>query len=397
MITFSARTLFIVFSILLCYTRYESIAIGPYPLCEKYKDGYGVWRSVHVALPPFKDMPLANLSEVERHFFRGGPGLALNFSQIWLPTNCSYHRYTNETIYKCVEHILSLQKAANSTHAHQLHNSNKNSTTQELHPDKDLQPFRIVFFGDSGTRGLFCGLSRILSGSELYGPCSNAVCGTPHTRPASYQEIYQPQHADFYPHIRLVFVYIKSLYNSNAELHIAKTIKTKPYAVIINTGAWDFDDLARKQRNVTAGVTCGDNVAMKEISLRRASSEVKEKVIMLSNLAKNLNVKLIYRNNHLNSRFGALCADENFEKLLLNTNWELWDNRRISEKVWIEQNYDGFHYDRNRIHTFDHHVAHMKYFKDRGWISPGIMEIQLAQSLLHNLFYQCSASMYKEL
>ena len=34
----------------------------------------------------------------------------------------------------------------------------------------------IIQSGDSATRGLFCGITRIISGSEIYDPCQNAEC-----------------------------------------------------------------------------------------------------------------------------------------------------------------------------------------------------------------------------
>jgi hypothetical protein len=36
---------------------------------------------------------------------------------------------------------------------------------------------------------------------------------------------------------------------------------------------------------------------------------------------------------------GTICADEQFEKLLNGTDWELFDNERISRDVWKSQDW----------------------------------------------------------
>ena len=43
--------------------------------------------------------------------------------------------------------------------------------------DQQAKTIQIVFMGDSALRGIFCGITRLLSGSEIYGPCINTVCG----------------------------------------------------------------------------------------------------------------------------------------------------------------------------------------------------------------------------
>jgi hypothetical protein len=104
----------------------------------------------------------------------------------------------------------------------------------------------------------------------------------------------------------------------------------------------------------------------------------------MNKLATEYDVRLIYRNNHHNSRFGVLCADTQFEALLVGSIYEICDNKRISETVWQQQNYDGFHFDRTHIHTVEHHID--TNLNTIGNI-PGQLEIQLAQSLLNAIFY----------
>ena len=56
----------------------------------------------------------------------------------------------------------------------------------------------------------------------------------------------------------------------------------------------------------------------------------------LGNVSAQNGNRLIYRNNHYNRRFGALCADKIFEENLRNKtkNWEILDSRNMSYDVW---------------------------------------------------------------
>jgi hypothetical protein len=42
---------------------------------------------------------------ISRHFYNGGPGEALNFTQIWIPHNCRYHRFTNQSLLHLIDYI----------------------------------------------------------------------------------------------------------------------------------------------------------------------------------------------------------------------------------------------------------------------------------------------------
>lgn len=104
----------------------------------------------------------------------------------------------------------------------------------------------------------------------------------------------------------------------------------------------------------------------------------------MNKLAREFDVRLIYRTNHYNTRFGVLCADKQFETLLTGSIYEIWDNKRISRNIWKTQTYDGFHFDRTYIHSIEQHIEKLSY-----WVGdfPGQLEIQLAQSLLNSIFY----------
>jgi len=168
-----------------------------------------------------------------------------------------------------------------------------------------------------------------------------------------------------------------------------------PDFVIANTGVWDFDDVARKHRGEDAQDYC-ENEVMKEIARTRASPEVNKTLWDLSDIAKRQNVTLIYRNNHYNNRYGPHCADDLVEELMVGSAWEVWDNKRISQKVWKEQTWDGFHFERIYTNTIEQH----KQLADTGtfyniygywmtWHHAGALEIQLAQSLLQRIFNVC--------
>jgi len=154
-----------------------------------YNDTYGEWIP-NPAQPPTEDA--AKLSELERHFLGSiGPGEALHhpFNIVWRTDSCAYHRFTNATSLKCVNHMLDSKK---------------------MHDSKAL---RILFIGDSATRGVFCGMTRIFSGSEVYGPCVNEVCGgtEAHKGAVSYQEIGIPFTTVFFEgRLEISYIYTKS-------------------------------------------------------------------------------------------------------------------------------------------------------------------------------------------
>jgi hypothetical protein len=334
------------------------------PLCDLYGDTFGSWiRTEQINTAELKET-------VESHFSLGGYAEAMQFSQIWIPQDCSYHRFTNVSIIPIVNRALSDKKRKDGV-------------------------FRIALIGDSASRGVFCGLTRILSGSELYGPCINAVCGTPATLAVTHKNANHIYDTDFGPNLRISFEYIFSFDNNHGDWALEFMIKSKPDVLIYNTGAWDFDKIARKHMNETAEVIC-DSEEMMKVSRHRSSDHIKNILKELRSYAVESGVRVIYRNNHYNNRFGALCADLNFEKIVKEMNWELWDNRRVSQDVWRNQTYDGFHFDRHKVHTVEHHMQIIQFNRERGVDIAGQLEIQLAQSLLNAVFHKQVKEIYAE-
>ena len=404
-----------------------------------------------------------------RHFYGGGPKEAIKFTNIWIPYNCSYHRFTNVTVDKCVTYLLRRINHENvdindhqhtnnvsdqyadhhhqqqhtntsynhnhdhdhnhdncdirSTNIHHLdslrnnsmdsadsHNvdnnslngynrvfnisSNHHNHNQHLHDYnnnelnynqydynisnhhnyshkiinnhynhhrlKIRKKLRIVFFGDSATRGIINGITRILSGSEIFGPCVSDICGRPGASPPSERE--HNQHKIYtYHQLIITFIYTKSLTIPYTLQHIESILKeNKTYALILNTGAWDFDHVSRAYKNNTALDECGKQ-AMHEVSKLRTSSIINESMWRFSELAAKYHTRIIYRNNHFNRRFGTICADAEFESMIYGSNWEIWNNREISRDSWVEVCYNIDSFNDVKYHIVCVHIQTYEY------------------------------------
>jgi hypothetical protein len=55
--------------------------------------------------------------------------------------------------------------------------------------------------------------------------------------------------------------------------------------------------------------------------------------------------------------------------------------------VWQKQCWDGFHFDRYKVNTREEHEQNIIKILAKGQTKPGQLEIQLAQSALHTVFY----------
>lgn len=137
--------------------------------------------------------------------------------------------------------------------SHHEHNNTQNNHTysDKFHPrlqyfmEHKPQPFiHLSFVGDNATRNYICGITRMLSGSEWFGLCINAICGGDNNinegNPISlsYQE---NQHFDAYflnNTLLLSFMYVTIfLGNTRLTLNALQTIfMRKSFAVMFNTG-----------------------------------------------------------------------------------------------------------------------------------------------------------------
>lgn len=330
--------------------------------CLKFGDTFGSWYNV------------AALNQTDgwvgSHFIDNEKGNSLEFSNIWIPNNCSYRRFTNHTIHSSVDHTLK----------------------SRVEKSRDLSDGRveIIFIGDSALRGIVCGIGRILSGSETEGPNKNVICGgTAHKfgMPISKSNFGTLYSVDYGNHLRISFIYTQTFHFRHFDWQLEFAITRKPYAVVFNTGVFDFDGIARSHMNDTLwdrGPEDCNSDATAAIAAQRADSFVNYTMWEMNKLAIEYDVRLLYRNNHHNARFGVLCADELFEALLIGSIYEICDNRRISENIWQSQTYDGFHFDRTYMHDPLHH---QEVNNNSIGNIPGQLEIQLSQSLLNAIFY----------
>lgn len=304
----SVLVLFLLSSILLLQTSTSHKAP-----CLKYDDTFGEWINSSTV-----NKTSASKLEYESHFYGGGSGEALQFTQVWVPSKCSYHRFTNHSLNKCIDYTMK---------------NNFNISNQQV---KDR--LHVMIVGDSASRGIFCGIGRLFSGSEVYGPSINNVCGGPGTAyglPVSTSKYGVYVDVEFNANIQFTFVYVKTFYTRHFDWLLEYMVSiVKPYAVVMNTGAWDFDSIARSHPNVTEVSERCDTNETQAISDQRSATFVNDTLWYIGQIAKSNSVRVIYRNNHYNSRFGTLCADEKLELLLPGSGWEIWDNRRISKDVW---------------------------------------------------------------
>ncbi len=286
-----------------------------YPLCDHYEDKEGIWIRTNNITSPEEEI------DINKHFFLQPPGEALEFSQIWLPTSCSYHRFTNTSFFNMIDNLLN---------NHKYHHLFQN---KQVH---------IALLGDSATRSIFCGLTRILSGSEVYGPCDNIVCGGSTGLPVTYKSANQIYEVQFSPTFKVTYSYIYGIdeqhQNGGSVIEtVLNNHENRPYAVVVNSGAWDFDELSRSNGHNPDNSGCDSSEASK-ISRERSSNNILEKMKYYSDIASKHHIRLIYRNNHYNSRFGPLCADRLLEermKIIPESIWEVWDIKRCLERTML--------------------------------------------------------------
>lgn len=145
---------FILLEILVMIGLYVSFK---FPECDLYADNKGSWITTPDHSPNKSDIRYLEL--VEHFIGDSGPGEALFFDQLWIPHSCSYHRFTNHSLHKCIKYLLKEKLETGSMESH-----------------LEQKEIKIVFLGDSSMRGIFCGISRVFAGSEVYGPCESDAC-----------------------------------------------------------------------------------------------------------------------------------------------------------------------------------------------------------------------------
>lgn len=341
---------------------------GTFPLCEPNDDTFGLWVS--------SNLTMAENVKLQRHFLFNGPGEALEFSKLWIPAECAYHRFTNKTLLYFTQQMIESAK--------------------ELFPHGYIH---LVVIGDSGTRNALCGMCRIFSGSELYGPAANNICGyNPSAPPSTFNHTREDITAMFNPYFKVSFFYDQyGIHDPKLVPIFQHQILTtlKPYAVLYNSGVRHLLNFYNQKIHNENIPDC-ENDEQVRISLQLANKETIQTMLQLSTLAAQHKTRLIFRNAHFNGFYGTYCASLALEEKLRvaavrqGSIWEIWDNRRISQLVWKEQMimHDPFHYGREQLMwTYEDHQRVMSQWRANPLTyDKGMLELQLAQSLLHTLF-----------
>ena len=319
-------------------------------------------------------------------------GSLVQYYRVWFPLSCRLHRFNQQSLV----HYATEKAAA----------TNKPLTN-------------IAFFGDSVLRGVYCGLLRINSAEsdgELFGPNEDVICGG--LKRASGKKAGQRmvaislqeegttfQGTSIDGLLNTSFTYIKELNNfrshidknttapgtfNSIEAWLAKTsVKvnridgkslgdhiirppTQIDFLVVSSGAWSFftptlqfDRHGALSRFPYAkSVETCYNDMFETYSKKRTDPEALKVLQAISDLANEYGVRIIYKNNHYNCRFGALCADEVLELKLRevkDSRWEVWNTRPMSVQHWRDQTWDGLHFDRQPVHTLPEHY--------RAWFS----------------------------
>jgi len=280
------------------------------------------------------------------------PYISLSFDRVFIPERCWMFHLDKEGVIQ----------AANSYAA------------------RYRQPFRLLLLGDSATRGLYCGLERIMSGSELLGPSEGEICGSKISSRVSVKQSYEIYHTKFHTNFTVAFSYVTDLGSRKRSINdvVSKAFKTFSHlsAIILNTGAWDFDAVSRRfefpgpypfQR---ATSNCYNN-DYEEIRKKRVSQEALSELRDVASKSMKKGAKFYYRTNHYNGRFGIHCADDDLIDNITHAVSQgnnsgdslsyvgIWDNREISREHWRDQTADGFHFDRDWLHSRADHQHYL--------------------------------------
>jgi len=339
------------------------------------------------------------------------------YRRMWIPSQCRYHRFTQASLM----HYLRQR--------HSMHNDLQQPASTHSTPQKKTMT-NVAFFGDSVLRGVYCGINRIITGDEIFGPNIDAVCGGTISAgkrgraiPLTFSSEGKVTQGVSIPRLfNTSFTYVRYMNNlvnvsspffssitqrgtlDSIKMVIDQTaanISTKLDAIVVSSGPWDFHvphiraenggrgHCTRPYTNATAG--CFDDFHSRQAKIR--DNDTMEFIRELSSVCRKQNIQLIYKNNHYNCRFGAQCADEELEKTMVfpGSQWQVWDTRNVSMQHWRDQTWDGLHFDRQIAHSIKDHLLTWweARFRFKGAViyfpHQAELEIQLAQSLLNRI------------
>jgi hypothetical protein len=415
-----------------CFASAKSSSASVHP-----DDGVGVW----ISLPPKAGKSSANGAATAHAFDvgkfltdprtspvygvdRGNYTWALSqYKRLWVPAGCRYHRFTQASL----QYYLTLRQLRSSRQSRSQSQERQVANRHDAHaPSKSLN---IAFFGDSVLRGVYCGINRIVSGDEIFGPNIDPICGgymAPGTKSRNTPLTFASEGetvlggASFPNLLRTSFTYVRFLHNHRNEIDHIKNITqrgtwdtlrmwvdestrdalTRIDAIVIGSGAWSFYGVNLRQRDLcdwpythmNSTGACPD-LDFEQSALSRVNSDAVAFIRDVSDLCKKNKIRLIYKNSHWNCRYGVYCADKEFEKKLQfdGSVWELWNTRSMSEQHWRDQTWDGYHFDRQSVHSLKDHYR--SWFEEgfkfqhsmKRFPHQGELEMQLVNSLLNRL------------
>lgn len=346
-------------------------------LCEPTELAIGEW----VDIQDVRNGGQKEISFLE-HFFgidgqAASPGQALDFSQVWVPKECAYHRFTNETLLHVINQVLS----------------NEEWRSKQKRKDQVI----FAFVGDSLIRGLICSVARVIAGNETHGPLENPICG------GATSSFMQSTNIGVYPQfydgkLALHFNFQKSLIHRKFDkadwVMEFELTEFRPYALVWGSGAWDFENLHEKYNHLKAQDNHSEycvSQGSKEIAEQRASPFVNETMRFLGHLAEESSTKAVYKNMHVNLRYGARCSDDSVLEMLADppgSGWELFDSFNISITSFKNQLLDGFHIDRRFSATVEQHEQERQKWLHKNGQYPGQLEMQMAHNFLHQMFWE---------
>ena len=175
------------------------------PICgesDAYSDSAGFW---------IDKFTFASHNETfkKRHFLGPVSEEIFMYDRVFLTKNCRMHRFTAKTLLYLIDLFRLLRNSRiGSSSTSSTRSSSSSSSTRSSRDE-----LKLVFFGDSATRGIFCGIARILSGSEIYGPTNNAVCGGIPNDPTNWRKGRSGPITYSSMNKLVVGMYLKGLYN----------------------------------------------------------------------------------------------------------------------------------------------------------------------------------------
>lgn len=317
--------------------------VATLPPCLKFGDTIGSWHDINKS----KGISTKDLEWINNHFINNVRENFLHFPNIWIPNNCSYRQFNNDTIHRSVHYTLKQRVEKNRT--------------------LDNRRIEIIFVGDSAMRSIVCDICKILSNIDKGGLCD---------APISKLTSSQIHSVDYSKHLRISFVLFSKFQPRLFDRQLKYSITRYPYAIIFDTGAFDFTSIARIHTNDINGDKGSKKCAVSAIPNYKIGNVVNTSLWEINKLAIQYGVRLLYKNNYHNEQLGGDCMGKLFISLFDNSIFEIWDTKNISARLWQTQIKSALQSNGTYRHT-----TITKYQQNT------TINQQLSQSLLNAIFF----------